>query len=46
MQFQSEANQHERHVLLVRNYTFEQHLHSSEQLNAYFLEIKYANGEI
>lgn len=46
MQFQSEAKQHECHILLVRNYTFEQHLHSSEQLNAYFLEIKHTNIEI
>lgn len=31
---------------IVRNYTFEQHLHSSEKLNACFLEIKHTNVEI
>lgn len=46
MRFQSEAKQHECHILLVRNYTFEQHLHSSEQRNTYFLEIKHTNPEI
>lgn len=44
IRLQSEAKQHDDHVLLVRNYTSEQHLRFPEQLNVYFLEIK--NTEI
>lgn len=46
LQIQNQAKQHKCHILFLTNYTFEQHLHFSEQLNAYFLEIQYKTTKI